>query len=364
MDKNKIPENVMHEPKTMAWAQLTPTGEHKKREQGGIKPVMAIDPEGTTYNPMPVSKATTLLKRAYPYVFNCAAYALTHHSEKIEEDELYKRFTMPAHKFFEYCLDGCSEQKEYLEKELYEILTGNTSKAKYIKVSESRTVLAQPVIIAFTHTDLKTGKEERIRNIGQDKKVDKVHIQILKEILTLERGYLNVPKAFYAKIRHTFETMRKNIQPLVDNRNNYRGLIKTVKGIATGPMNTQEAARAASIILEQNNVLTRIEQGGFHKVYLAFEYILANRGGRKIKRQSYDLLKLCSKAAPEYTRETEGKLYFKDKKEAFRYGLLMGKMVEMFEPQIREIIGIERIRTSDTGDALEVMFNSGGINDR
>jgi len=364
MSKSKIPESVMHEPKTMAWTQLTPTVEHKKREQDGINPVIAVEPEGTTYNPIPVSKATTWLKRAYPYVFNCAAYALTHHAEKIAEDEFYKRFTMPVLKFYEYCLDGCSEQKEYLEKELYEILTGKTSKVKYIKVSESRTVLAQPVIITFSHTDLETGKEERIRNIGQNKRVDKVQIQILKEIMTFERGYLNVPKAFYAKTRRVFERMRKNIQPITDSKNDYWGLIKTVKSMATEPIDTPAAARAASIILEQNNVLASMEQGGFHKVYLAFEYILANRGGRKVKRQSYGLLKLCSKAAPEYTQETEGELYFKDKKGAFRFGLLIAKMVDMFEPQIREIIGIEQIRNSETGDALEVVFSSEGKNDR
>jgi len=252
MRKNKIPESVMHEPRAMAWAQLTPTGEHKKREQDGIKPVLEVEPDGTTHNPIPISKATTLLKRAYPYVFNCAAYALTHHAEKIEEDEFYKRFTMPVHKFYEYCLDGCSEQKEYLEKELYEILTGKTSRAKYIKVSESRTVLAQPIIITFSHTDLKTGKEERIRNIGQNKKVDRVQIQILKEIMTLERGYLNVPKAFYAKTRHTFERMRKNIQPIIDNKNDYWGFINAVKGIAAGPIDTPEAARSLSD-LEKNS---------------------------------------------------------------------------------------------------------------
>jgi hypothetical protein len=187
----------MHQPKAMAWAQLTPANEIKKSEKNKAMEML------------PVSKATTLLRRAYPYVFDCAAYVLSRAKEKIEENEFYKSFTIPAHVFYEYCFDDCLEQKDYLKKEIYEILLGEQSKAKYIKISKDRVVLAQPIIIALSHTNLKTGKDERIKNIGQDKKVDKIQVQILKELMTLENGYLNVPKAFYAKTRRVYERMKK-----------------------------------------------------------------------------------------------------------------------------------------------------------
>jgi hypothetical protein len=353
----KIPAGVMHEPRAMAWAQLTPTSEHKERE--GVNPVTVIGPEGTNANPLPVSKATTLLRRAYPYVFNCAAYTLTQCPGKIKETEIYKCFDMPAHVFYEYCLDDCTEQKDFLQKEIYEMLTDGKSTVKYIKVSEERTVLARPVIIAFSHTDLKTGKDKRIKNIKRNRKVDMVHIQILKELMTLEDGWLNVPKAFYAKTRRIYNTMIKNVQPIINNKGNYRGLVNAVKSMAIEPINTPEAARIGSTILAQINTLSKIEQGDFHKIYLALEYILVNRP-RMAKSKPYKLLELCEKCAPEYVQEVDGKLYYKDKAAAFRFGLFLQKWLEMYQPGDRSIIGIERITLADSGDSIGVVFGGYG----
>jgi hypothetical protein len=131
--------------------------------------------------------------------------------------------------------------------------------------------------------------------------------------------------------------------------------------MATGPINTEEAARATSIILAQTNILFDMEQGGFHKVYLALEYILVKRN-RNAKKQAYDLLKLCEKCAPEYTQEKDSQLYFKDKKSAFRFSLLIGGMVRMLDPMSRKIIGIERIDTPETGDFIDVTFFKQGKN--
>jgi hypothetical protein len=350
----EIPAGVMHEPSVMAWAQLTTTREHAKGKTE-LSLIEALD--GTTHNPLPISKATTLLRRAYPYIFDCAAYVLTHYPERVKEGEFYKTFSIPAEAFYRYCLDDCLEQKDYLKKEIYELLLGEKSKAKYIRVSSERTVLSIPVIIALSHTNLKTGKDERIKNIDQNKKVDKIEIQILKELMAYDRGYLNVPRAFYAKTRRVYERMKKNIQPILDNKNDFWPLIKSVKSIATGPINTEEAARVASIILAQSNILFDLEQGGFHKVYLALEYILVNRK-HNAKRQTYELLKLCDKCAPEYTQETNGQLYFKDKKTAFRFSLLIGGIVKMFDPASKKIIGIERVDAPGNGDFIKAIFSN------
>jgi hypothetical protein len=136
-------------------------------------------PTGSRKEPLPLSRATTDLRRAYPYIFDCAAYAKTHNPQKIDTDEFYSRFTMPYHKFLEYCLDDCTEQTQYLKEEIYKLMKGQP--AKYIKVSKESTVFGQPVIITFKHTDLKTSKEEYITNIGHDAKVDLVQVQILKD---------------------------------------------------------------------------------------------------------------------------------------------------------------------------------------
>jgi len=357
MKKREIPAKVMHEPNPMAWAQLTPTREHMKLAKNKTGPVLIEAPERAANSPLPITKATILLRRAYPYIFNCAAYMLTHYKERIKEGEFYKSFSMPADIFYRYCLDDCTEQTQYLKEEIHYLHKENSS--KHIRVSQDRIIYGYPVIVTFSYTNLKTSKDERIKNIDQDKKVDMVEIQILKELMTYEHGYLNVPRAFYAKIRRIYKKMRSNVQPLIDSKNkgDYREVINSIKNMADEPIGLEEAARAATVILAQCNVLFNIEQGDFHKIYLALEYILINRK-RGAKKQTYNLLKLCEKCAPEYTREVGGKLYYKDKKTACRFILIMGGMVKMFKPEDKDAIGIEKIDLADTDswDTVEVFF--------
>jgi len=336
----EIPPGIMHEPKPMAWAEATPLSEHKKREAAGIK--AEIVPVGSRKEPLPLSRATTDLRRAYPYIFDCAAYVKSRCPEKIETDLFYSRFTMPYDVFLDYCLDYCTEQTDYLKNEIYKLMAGQP--AKYIKVSPERTVFAQPVVIAFSHTDLKTGKEKRITNIGHDAKVDMVQVQIIKELLDVSHGWLNLPKAFYAKTRHFYNRMQENIGEVLKVKNDYRASINLVKSRATAPITTREAARFFSVMVGQANLVKELnpEQGGFYKIYLAFEYILANKK-KGITNQIYDFLKLCEKCAPDYVQAVEDKLYFHKSKEAFRYGLIMSGFISMLPENERRIIGIDKM---------------------
>ncbi|MDR0472662.1 MAG: hypothetical protein LBH43_03175, partial [Treponema sp.] len=183
MMKN-IPTGVMHEPKPMAWAHLTTTGDIKKLIEENALEILPVDwPDIQKKDPapIPVDAASTLLRRAYPYIFDCAAYMATHYPERIKEDEVYKRFTMPYDVFLDYCLGDCEELTEELKHELYPLFKGRP--AKYIKVSKDKAVFAQPVIISFFFADLKTGKERRIENLGYDRKINMVQVQIIKELL-------------------------------------------------------------------------------------------------------------------------------------------------------------------------------------
>jgi hypothetical protein len=277
----KIPTGIMHKPKTMIWAELTPLKEHKEREEKGVE-IEGIEttPTETRKEPLPISRATTDLRRAYPYIFDCAAYAKTHNPKRIITDNYYSRFEMPYSVFLDYCLDYCTEQTDYLKNEIYKLMNGQ--KAKRIKVSKDKTVYGWPVIVTFSHTELKTGKEKRIENIGADAKVDMVQIQILKELLDTSHGYGNVPKAFYAKTRHYYSIMRENVHPVLESKDDYRKLINQIKKMSAGPIGTEEAAHAATTIVGQAQALEKLapEQGGFYPVYSALEYILANKKGK------------------------------------------------------------------------------------
>jgi len=354
-----IPPGVMHEPRPMAWAHLTTTGDIKKLIDENALEILPVDwPDIPKKDPapIPVDAASTLLRRAYPYIFDCAAYMATHYPDRIKEDELYKSFIMPYDVFLDYCLDDCNELKEELKHELYPLFKGRP--AKYIKVSKNRAVFAHPVIISFFHADLKTGKEKRIKNIGHDSKVSMVQVQILKELLSYEQGYINLPKAPYAKIRRIYNKMRNNMQPFLDNKDSYRGTINHMKSIATEKISTEEAARLATVTHAQWNVIEKIEQGGFYKVYLAVKYILANRNAA-LSEQNYDFLELCSKCAPEYTYKRGGKLYYKDRKGAVRFSILIAGILHKLGPEDMDVIGIEEIRPHEEQNCITVIFNGG-----
>lgn len=317
-----IPVSVMHKPAVMTWAELTPMWEHRERQNKDLEVVNLTKKE-----PLSITRATTELRRAYPYLFEFAAYVKTHYPQKIETAGVYYSIIVPASVFWEIALDGQEEQKEYLREEMYDLLEGK-SKAKYIKVSEQTTVLASPIVIALVHTEPKTNKEKRITNIGQDEFVDKIQILILKELLNLEHGYVNLPKAFYAKVRNIYNILQKDTESLMEkiSGKEYRETINIAKDHFSFANidgeriqfdkipNTEQTVYRINEYQEQYKLLEKLARGGFHALYLALEYILVNRK-RNIAQQTYSLLKICEKCKPDIIQVKNGVNYFHSKKE-------------------------------------------------
>jgi hypothetical protein len=345
--------NFLHESKVMAWAEDTPLREHKEREEKGVEIIIPIIPSGKKIEPLPLSRATTELRRAYPYIFDCAAYAKTHNPEKIETDEFYSRFTMSYDVFLDYCLDGCEEQTQYLKEEIYKLIRGQP--AKYIKVSEKASVLAPPVIIAFKRTKLdNTGKDKRIHNlkktdkdefitdIKQDEKVDLVQVQILRELLDVSHGYLNLPKAPYAKIRRAFNFIKE--------------LSANPNVTAEESTTTQAELKLIDFLQAQKQLTDELDQGGYHAAYLAFEYILANKKGGA-KQQSYNFIDICEKCYPELVQYRDDKRYFNrgTKVHAFLVTLQMIVIFLLEEPAFG-IKQIEVLEGKKDGDYITVFF--------
>jgi len=355
MSMKEIPSRVLHKPKPMIWAQLATISDIKKLVENNALtelPVNWPDDSKKDTSPVPINIASTSLRRTYPYVFDCAAYVATHHPEKITESEIYKIFSIPYDVFINYCLGECNEQKEELKIELYPLIKGRP--AKYIKVSNDKVVFAQPVIISLSYKELKSDKDKRIENVS-DNKVYKIEVQILKKLLSYEKGYTNLPGAPYAKIRRIFNKMKNNIQPFLEVKDDYRKTIEHTKSISTYDISTEEAARLATITYAQWKILEDIEQGGFYKIYLAIEYILVNKSSKAVK-QDYNFLKLCSKCAPEYVYERDGKLFYKDKKAALRFSYLITGILDNLEVEDKEAIGIKSIQPHETQDCITAIF--------
>jgi phosphopantetheinyl transferase len=71
---------------------------------------------------------------------------------------------------------------------------------------------------------------------------------------------------------------------------------------------------------------------------------------------------LCSKCAPEYTYERGGKLYYKDRKEAMRFSILIAGMLHALGLEDKNAIGIEEIKPHGEQDCITVIFKGKGRN--
>jgi hypothetical protein len=352
-----IPKGVMHKPSPMVWAQLTPLSEHRELAKHGIT---IIDGEKMSEKEIiPISRATTELKKVYPYIFDCLAYAQTHNPQKITRDVFFSSFNMPYNVFLDYCLDGCTEQTQSLKEEIYKMWgkkdekdkdLPDTSGIKYIKVNGTE-ILGRPIDISLIRSDLLTKKEERILNIGQDKKVEYIHIHVLNGLLDTSHGYGNHPKAFYAKVRRIYNILKQNGK-IFENANAFRKLIANADQFTSFHITVAQANEIVELYKDRNLMLDELEQGGFHAVFLAFEYILINKK-RGLKKQGYSLLKLCEKCKPELVQIHNGILYFKDKKKVSIFFALLAMFAVLLQNE--KAIGIKDIIVG-TADKNDIPF--------
>jgi hypothetical protein len=230
--------------------------------------------------------------------------------------------------------------------------------AKYIKTSEHTTVFGQPVIITFKHIDLKTNKQKRILNIGQDQAVDLVQIQILKELITFDNGWLNLPKAFYAKTRRAYNLLRGKHSADFSKMTYHEAITQARKEVPF-KITLPEARQYIEIVTNQNKLLDKWEQGGFYELYSAFEYIVAlkprSREGQ-IPRKDYSLLALCEKCAPAMLYNRDGNWYFRNKNEATAMFLAIQAMAE-YLTKLEPTIGIAKINMIERDQkAKDIMF--------
>lgn len=254
---------------------------------------------------------------------------------------------MPYSVFLDYCLDNCTEQTQYLKEELYHLMKGQP--AKYIKTSETESVYGQPVVIIFGRKDPKTAKEKRIKNIGQDKLVEYVQIQVIKELLDDTHGYINLPKAFYAKTRQVYNELKIYFKSILNPELAYRERINAVKQRALDELQTtlcttKEARDLIKSMQAGNEALGKMDRDGFYMIHSAFEYILANHK-KGLKTQTYDILSLCEKCNPNLIQLQNGKKYLHNRAETESYLTLL----IIFAEHIGQLVGISKIGLKEGG---------------
>jgi hypothetical protein len=185
-----------------------------------------------------------------------------------------------------------------------------------------------------------------------------VQIMILKELLNPDHGYLNVPKAMYAKTRQIVTGMINwvdEITGIYQTKGIFTAIRENKKGKFIN-MTNQKVYDILEAYIKHRDILAEIEQGEYHPVYLALEYILIHKG-RKTKNKEYSLLALCEKCYPKLVQLRDGKRYFnRDKNNANGFLLTL----TVIGASLGESMGIDHIGAAmpRNGDIFFIVYFS------
>jgi hypothetical protein len=259
-EEKKIPKDKMHEPRKVEEALTSPAVIHRQRAENGVQYYDGIsyDPDG---NPVlgneieqykvKISKATTDLSGAFPYVFDALAYICTHAKQLVrtsQKDSSYYDVVIPYDKFIDLCIDESTFLEARFKSELYQLM--HKEQAKIIPFDEHTSFFGFPLVIALkagTGEKLKpqilkimknlkkikhiiykknpendTGSKKEVERVEFEdfdkslKPVGSVEILFLKSLFrnTLENknAYTNAPKGLYAYIQRAVLKVREKAQ--------------------------------------------------------------------------------------------------------------------------------------------------------
>jgi hypothetical protein len=205
-----------HKTRAVATAETTPAMAHRMRAKSGIRyydgitydaggnPQMGTEIE---QNKVKISRATTELSGAFPYVFNFIEYMCTHYPEFVDLENTQSYFymiTAPWDKFIEITLGQYTDQKKLLYDELYRLIHEN--RPKIVPYDDNTSIFSQPVRIALRSVERAKLSESvlaKLDNINQEP-IGEIQIEFMKPLFrdtVAKKGrFINMPRTFYAKL--------------------------------------------------------------------------------------------------------------------------------------------------------------------
>jgi hypothetical protein len=205
-----------HKTRAVATAETTPAMAHRIRAKSGIRYYDGItyDMGGNPHmgteieqNKVKISRTTTELSGAFPYVFNFIEYMCTHYPEFIDLEDTQSYFymiTAPWDKFIEITLGQYTDQKKLLYDELYRLIHEN--RPKIVPYDDNTSIFSQPVRIALRSVERAKLSENvlaKLDNIHQEP-IGEIQIEFMKPLfrdtVAKQGRFINMPRTFYAKL--------------------------------------------------------------------------------------------------------------------------------------------------------------------
>lgn len=304
-----IPKDIEHEPKSSAEAMITTTLINKERHKMGVKYTEGIayqdeiPSKGKMIDPyeVQISRATSELAGAYPFLFNVISFVLTHKEYQIGYEKMktgfYDSITLPLGVFLDIALGKTEGVKDFLMSEMVKLEKNRP--VKVVPFDERTSVYGQPIVVTIG-----TEKSGHVKNINREKRDNNTRIQILfmKCFFRNEHGHIQEPKAVYAKLVEAQAKHRKELQ-------------KRERPLLTGDAPSAALTQPAPV----EDPYTQISA-----VNRVREYLFLHDNG-KSDTIHYDVLELLRHSQPQYVRQSgrsKGLIWHKEEAMSFLHHAL------------------------------------------
>jgi hypothetical protein len=207
-----------------------------------------------------ISRATSELSGAFPFLFNGISYVLTNESIKqafyTEIDKgYYDTIVLPLDVFLNITLDDTKGIRPFLMSELAKLEKNRP--VKCVPFDEKTSVYGQPIVLTIGRE--KAGVIEHIDRNRLDEKLTKVQILFMKCFFRDTYGHIQEPKAVYAKlIAANLERIRREKLALELKREILTGNPLTTKITAT--VNLKLTPDTDRILYTETSAINRVRE--------------------------------------------------------------------------------------------------------
>jgi hypothetical protein len=345
---NMIPKDIEHEPRASAEAMITTTLINKERREMGVEYTEGIaykdelPNKGKMIDPYAVriSRATSELAGAYPFLFNVISFVLTHKEYQIGYEKMktgfYDSITLPLGVFLDIALGKTEGVKDFLMSEMVKLEKNRP--VKVVPFDEKTSVYGQPIVVTIG-----TEKSGHVKNINREKRDNKTRIQILfmKCFFRNERGHIQEPKAVYAKLVEAQARHRKGLE-----KREQLLLAEGAPSIALMEPNPVEDPYA------QTSSINRVR-----------EYLFLHDNGKN-DTIHYDVLGLLRHSQPQYVRQSgrsKGLIWHKEEAMSFLHHALTVLQI-MYQSEHRgRCITSFTLHEHRNQPSLDVCFQEKGV---
>jgi hypothetical protein len=344
-----IPKDIEHEPKASAQAMITTTLINKERQEIGVEYTEGIaykdelPVKGKMIDPykVQISRATSELAGAYPFLFNVISFVLTHEEYQIGYEKMktgfYDSITLPLGVFLDIALGKTEGVKDFLMSEMVKLEKNRP--VKVVPFDEKTSVYGQPIVVTIG-----AEKSGHVKNINRDKRDSKTRIQILfmKCFFRNEHGHIQEPKAVYAKLVEAQARRRKDLAKK-----------EQLQLTADAPSSTALMKPAPmEDPYVQTSAINRVR-----------EYLFLHDNG-KSDTIHYNVPGLLRHSQPQYIRQSgrsKGLIWHKEEAMSFlHHALAVLQIMYQHEHRGRCITGF-RLEENENPPSLEVYFQEKGV---